>query len=312
MRLLAGWGRFGRAALAPEMVGRTARVAACRLWSVALSVGLRRDLGQAFVAPAAAFPLTIGPLVAGDVAGLLATDGGALTAEERWERATRRRLLDAGFGTCYVAVTGRGEACHMLWLFGAADNDRLARYFGGALPRLAPDQVLFEGLFTPRRFRGLGIMPAVVARIAELAAAERGARWALAFVRADNEASLRGCARAGFRPDTLRRETWRLLRRRTSFSPMATDDTLAAAVPLDGAGGPEPSPGRRRSRRDPPRTPTGRIEAFWRGRTMRYSVGALCSKVRACGSTIWLVLTYRPLVVMRFRPFITGDLLSGS
>jgi len=44
-----------------------------------------------------------------------------------------------------------------------------------------------------------------------------GARWAITYVRTDNVASLKSCARAGFRPYMLRTESWRGFRLRQAF-----------------------------------------------------------------------------------------------
>jgi RimJ/RimL family protein N-acetyltransferase len=81
------------------------------------------------------------------------------------------------------------------WLLGVRDNDFIARL--GGFPALEADQALLENAYTPPAFRGLGIMPAAMAAIAEHAS-ELGARYVLTFVDQHNIASLKGCQRAGF------------------------------------------------------------------------------------------------------------------
>jgi RimJ/RimL family protein N-acetyltransferase len=59
-------------------------------------------------------------------------------------------------------------------------------------------------------------MGAAMAQVAERAA-ELGARWVITFVDEQNEASVKGCLRAGFVPYLRRRESFRLFYRRVSF-----------------------------------------------------------------------------------------------
>jgi RimJ/RimL family protein N-acetyltransferase len=93
----------------------------------------------------------------------------------------------------------------------------LRAYFKGIFPRLAPDEALLEGAYTPAQYRGLGIMPAAMARIAEHGVAI-GARWVVTFVSDDNIPSLKGCDRAGFSPFVRRVERWKGLRRTLTFT----------------------------------------------------------------------------------------------
>jgi RimJ/RimL family protein N-acetyltransferase len=78
---------------------------------------------------------------------------------------------------------------------------------------------LLEGAYTPEAYRGKGIMGAAMAEIATRAA-EHGARWVITFVDAHNEASLKGCVRAGFIPYLKRHEKFRLFCRRVAFEPI--------------------------------------------------------------------------------------------
>src|SRR3954453_17810774 len=146
--------------------------------------------------------------------------------EERWDRASRKRLLEAGFGAPHVAVTDRDVPCYVQWLFGHKDNEFLAEYFHGAFPVLAVDEALLEGAFTPAAFRGKRIMSAAMASIAERGA-DLGARWVLTFVGTGNTASLKGCARAGFSTYTGLLQEWWAFRCRTSFRPL---DRLGGAT----------------------------------------------------------------------------------
>jgi hypothetical protein len=186
-----------------------------RLYSDSTSLGLRRDLTVPFKAPEAKIPLSVRPLLSGDDLSLLNHEPG-LTGDEAFSRLTQRRLLRSGLRTCYVAVPPDGKVCYMQWLIPATENERLRRVFGNLYPVLGPDEALLEGAYTPVAYRGKGIMGAAMAQVAERGAA-LGTRWVITFVDEANEASLKGCLRAGFTPYLRRREKFRLFYRRVTF-----------------------------------------------------------------------------------------------
>lgn len=217
-RMLASWLRFGRSTLDPEMLRRAFHAAAHRLNSTSDAIGLRRDLSVPLEAPAAAIDISVRAITERDVPIIFDSSAHGLSGDEKWLRAARRRLFDAGFGTCFVAVTSDDQPCYTQWLFGSRDNDKIRHYFGGVFPKLAEDEALLESAFTPEAFRGKRIMPAAMARIAEKAA-DIGARSVITFVGVDNIPSLKGCARAGFLPYARCSQNWRLFRCRTAFKP---------------------------------------------------------------------------------------------
>jgi hypothetical protein len=213
------------------MLPAAAKSVARRLRSNVEAFGLRRDLTVPFEAPRAAIPIEVRPLEERDVPHLLEPNLARLSAEEKWDRATRKRLLEAGFGTPYVAVTDGDVPCYVQWLFGHKDNKYLSDYFHGAFPVLTVDEALLEGAFTPDAFRGKRIMAAAMASIAERGT-DLGARWVLTFVGTENTPSLKGCARAGFSTYTRRLQEWRTFRCRTSFRPL---DQLGGAASTSAA-----------------------------------------------------------------------------
>jgi RimJ/RimL family protein N-acetyltransferase len=185
--------------------------------------GLRRDLAKPFPAPTAKIPISVRPLVEADLATLLAVDA-TTSPEDRYEIVCRRSLAAKRIAGAYVAVDERdGRPCYVQWLFGAADNDFI-RQLGG-FPQLAADEALLEGAYTPASHRGLGIMPAAMALIAEQAE-KIGARYVITFVAPENIPSLKGCQRSGFFPDLLHRLVGLGfgLFRRDSFTKLAADD----------------------------------------------------------------------------------------
>ncbi len=211
---------IGLGALAhPAMLRLVADRIRQRLWSTREAIGFRRDLEAPFAAPAASLPLAIVELAADDLPGMLDPALAGASEVDILECASRRALWQRHFGRCFVARAPDGQACFLQWLFDHRDNAALAAHFGDAFPTLGRDEALVEGAYTPAAFRGLRIMPAAMARIAEHAAAT-GARYVHTFVGIDNLPSLKGCVRAGFPPHQWRIQRLRLFGRRTRFLPL--------------------------------------------------------------------------------------------
>jgi GNAT superfamily N-acetyltransferase len=188
-----------------------------RLWSDTRAVGLRRDVTVPFTPPPAKLAVDVTPLRPDDDLAFLT---GSTAAADAYWHLNQLRLLEVGLPTCWVARAADEKVCYMQWLIRAVDSDRVRELYGPLFPRLAPDEALLEGAFTPAAFRGQGIMAHAMARIAERAR-DLGARWVITFVEETNAASLKGCQRAGFAPYTGRRESLRWLRRRVTFSPLS-------------------------------------------------------------------------------------------
>jgi RimJ/RimL family protein N-acetyltransferase len=168
--------------------------------------GLCRDLTEPLQTPKAKIAITVRRLKERDLASLF-TLGEGQPLDEHLEVAWRRAFIEKGARLGYVAVDTRTDTpCYVQWLFGADDNDFVARV--GGFPLLASHQALLENAYTPPAYRGLGIMSEAMALIAEHAT-WIGAREVLTFVDQYNVASLKGCQRAGFYP--------RLLHHRTRF-----------------------------------------------------------------------------------------------
>jgi hypothetical protein len=198
-----------------------------RLYSPARrSVMLRRDLDRPLATPTAKVPIDVRPAADRDVRQIRAL----LSELSGYDRSTRERFLDLQIGTCYVAVNGDAEICYMQWLVGPEHNQLLDSYTN--LPILKDREALLENAVTPRAFRGLRIMSAAMAQIAERGA-QLGARWVITVVSEDNVPSIKGCRNAGFEPCMLKLDGWRLLRHQIRY----TDLPDGYAAP-----GGEPSP----------------------------------------------------------------------
>jgi len=158
--------------------------------------GLRRDLAVPFTIPGARIPISVRPLERSDFPVLLPENQHALEPLERIQIAWRRDFYKKVPEGCWVAIDERsGTPCYMQWLLSSTKNL-------SGFPDLEPDEALLENAYTPVAYRGLGIMSAAMALIAERAA-DIGARNVLTFVGDDNIGSLKGCQRAGFHPHLL-------------------------------------------------------------------------------------------------------------
>lgn len=197
--------------------GEIGQILRTKVWSAEQALGLSRNLAEPFQAPNALIPIAMRPIRPDDIRTLLDLSEAHISAAERRDRTKRLHLLDAGFSSCFVATTEDDQACFIQWLILPDENTLLQRSFDGLFPRLAADEMLLEGAYTPVAFRGQRIMPAAIALIADKAV-ELGAARLLAFVGEDNVSSLKGCKRAGFSPFLRREAIHRLGYRRMVFS----------------------------------------------------------------------------------------------
>ena len=182
------------------------------------SFGLRRDSATNWQAPVGKIPIMVRELTSTDIPLMLPEQ---LATNDRRERAQinlRRKLLHQNIPTCFVAIDQRSShPCFIQWAFDQSQNDFIADFFKGRLPRLNAGQVLLENAYTHPDFRGLGVMPVAMSLIADILA-DNGSREIMTFVETTNVPSLKGCLRAGFRPFMTRKDLsicGRLSRKRT-------------------------------------------------------------------------------------------------
>jgi RimJ/RimL family protein N-acetyltransferase len=134
---------------------------------------------------------------------------------EALTRTNARDLIRSGLKTCFVGVTTAGPV-YMQFLVTADQNELLLGLFGGLFPALAEDEGLLEFAFTLREHRARPVMPTVLLRLVEIAG-ELGLRRVVTYVHVDNPSFIRFFMRLGFVPFVVRRERWRLFRRRLEF-----------------------------------------------------------------------------------------------
>jgi GNAT superfamily N-acetyltransferase len=130
------------------------------------------------------------------------------------ELLRRLSFYRRGFDTCYVAMAESGEICYMQWLISPRHNELLRTNFPFRMRLLKEDESMLENAFTFPRFRGKGIMGSVMLELAGIAR-NQGFKRLVTQVEKNNEASLKGCYRVGFRAFTEQQEvkflfiTWR-------------------------------------------------------------------------------------------------------
>lgn len=126
------------------------------------------------------------------------------------------------FKTCYVAITQEGVPCFRCWLIDSSQNEKLHAVWGNIFPDLKNDEVLFENVFTAPKYRGLGILPAVLHQISEISK-DSGANYAISFGAIKNINTSRSFNYAGFHPYILRKEKWRLFKQTVTYEEIPPD-----------------------------------------------------------------------------------------
>jgi GNAT superfamily N-acetyltransferase len=184
------------------------------LWSDVTAWGLERGLEDPIAARRPRVPVAIRPIRPWEEGAFTRTPGA--TQEDTLVRVNARHLLQSDLETCYVGVMPDGELCYMQYLVLPGANDRLEAAFGGLIPPLGTGDALLEFAFTVERHRAAGIMPFAVRALAE-EADRAGAQRLVTYIPDWNPHVLRFFRRIGFEPFVIRRERYRLLRRRITF-----------------------------------------------------------------------------------------------
>ena len=123
---------------------------------------------------------------------------------------------------CYVAVTKEGIPFFRIWLLNSSQNNKIKEFWGDSFPKLKDDEVLTESAFTTPKFRGLGIMPAAMALLAEEAKKE-GKRYTITITPITNINSLKATNYAGFKPYAIRKEKYILFKKTVSYEEISNE-----------------------------------------------------------------------------------------
>ena len=206
-----------RVGLAP-LVGKLRE----RLWSDSAHIALRLDLSQhEFGSGAAKVAVTMEPMDSRDFGGF-ATESSATTGVDSLEARARDRMCRAGVRQLYVALAEDERPMYAQWCIHAGDRHLLDRLGVGYYREQTDHEVLLEGAYTFREFRGLRIMAEGMGQLLTRAR-QAGATSALTYVETTNIPSLRGCASLGFVPDHERTDHWRAGQRHYAFRDLSED-----------------------------------------------------------------------------------------
>lgn len=200
----------GAGLLLDGQVSKFWKVAHSQLHSERTWFGMRKKLGEKSQKPKAKIDISVRLIEERDLDYLLSTEG--MTAEDAKLVDWQRKLLQAKFQNCYVAVTNDDTPCYMQWLISPDENKNILEAFDGLFPELKQHEALLEGAYMHPSFRGLGIMPDAMYQVSEMAK-KINATEAITFVGTDNIASLKGCKSCGYYPYTLLKKKWFLFKK---------------------------------------------------------------------------------------------------
>ncbi len=181
---------------------------------------LRRDLTLPLPQPKTNMSLTLRPIQGEDIPKLLSLEAPDLKDSEFLERINLLRILKSDVQSCYVVVTDDGIPCSMAWLILPAENDKIRHFFKGKVLPLAPDEALFEGVFTLEKYRKFGIQHWRRSQFFEKGF-QMGAKWAVTYVLNSNIPSLKSVKKDGYEPYIVKKEKWRFFWRKFTFTKLS-------------------------------------------------------------------------------------------
>lgn len=117
---------------------------------------------------------------------------------------------------CYVAITENGEPCFKQWIIDASQNQKMRKFWGESYPQLNDNEALMESAYTISKFRGRGIMPLAIYKIALLAQSEE-IKTIYTFAPKSNANSLRALHYSGFKPYCIQKERFFLFKKSVIF-----------------------------------------------------------------------------------------------
>ena len=190
-----------------------------RLYSNTQYYIFRRDVTLPISAHKAKIPVTLRRLHNNDIPKLLNLDEPHLTSNEVLERVRRLRLVKSGIEKCYVVVTPNDTPIGIGWLIDASQNKKIQTFFSGGILPLNDDEILSEGGYTVKSYRGQGIQRW---RICEFLrkAMQSEARWVIGYFNFTNFATINTLKKNGFEPYMIRSDKWRLMKRYSIYKPV--------------------------------------------------------------------------------------------
>ncbi|BAO74432.1 GNAT family N-acetyltransferase [Winogradskyella sp. PG-2] len=180
-----------------------------RVLSKTEAFGLKRDLDANFKASDAQIDISLRPFRAED--------------RNYFEADLQNAgLIEKDIQTCYVVTNIDDIPFYRHWLMDATQNKKIKEFWRQLFPTLQEDEALIENVFTIPEYRGKGIMPVALDKMAQQYKGS-GIRYLMLFVELNNIPSLKGAHRSGFSPFVLRTEKWFFLKRTIRFQDVSKD-----------------------------------------------------------------------------------------
>jgi len=192
-----------------------------RVFSTSRFIGFQRDPHTPLEIPDGNLKLNIRPFQNSDYAKLLHFTH-QTSQHEIKNRLVRKAWLMSGVKTCYVTEIEEKIPCHLQWMIGPEENNRLSQFIGGGLPRISDNEVLLENAFTTEAHRRKGIEIWTVKQLLEKAMA-CGVRRAILFVRDTNTVTQKIVQRLGFLPYIEKMDRRFLFFRKITFEPISKE-----------------------------------------------------------------------------------------
>lgn len=189
-------------------VGVATRAVLAHAWAVKSELELECPVAGRPAPPAARIPVAMVECDPLSFRGF--EDELELSSGVEYGQALRRVLVcRAGIRGLHVAFAEDGSPVYAQWLLDADQRARLRSRLPGPWRLLGDGELIVEFAYTFTRHRGHGAMAAGMGNLVEIAAS-RGASVVYTYVRPDNIASLRGCAKVGFAPSRVVSTSYRL------------------------------------------------------------------------------------------------------
>jgi len=169
-----------------------------RAFSTSRFIGFQRDPHTPLEIPDVHLKLNMRPIQKSDYIRLFEFTHQTSKHEIKYRLIGKSWLL-SGIKTCYVTETEDKTPCHMQWMIGPEENDRLSQLTGGGLPPIGDDEVLLENAFTIEAYRRMRVEVWTVKQLLEKAVAT-GAGRAVLFVRDTNTITQKIVKGLGFVP----------------------------------------------------------------------------------------------------------------
>ena len=209
-----------------RLIGLAATELRRRLYANDVFYGLDFDLTGIIAVPDVGVPLVVREIQESDIPLLLPMRRQNMNSGELRIRLERLMLLQAGIPACYVCVAPGEQPCGMCWLISSRSNRLLQRHFHGGIQELGAGEVLLENIYTRPDRRGGHIMGYLTLKLFEIAS-QQGATRAIAFIKAENQASLQGAQWIGWKLRFIKKVTWRLFFRRIAYSYDLSEHTVS-------------------------------------------------------------------------------------